>query len=537
MSTHHQHRRAFLQRAAGLVTTGAALPLGLSLGAMTRAAAQSTGNGYKALVCIFLSGGNDAFNTVLATDTGSWGHYNDQRCPTDGSTVIALPAPGVAANLSAAGSSPDRLGGVLPISHAGRTVNAGRQFALHPALTRTQQMYQAGNVAVLANVGPLTRPTTKADYQNVAVSKPTKLYSHNDQQSTWQTLQPEGATPGWGGLMGDNLRSINGSGRSPSDADLIQRLFTCMTPSTAGPWLAGQQVLPYQSSLTSILGLGSAGTIYGNAGLQSAAAAMLGQLNTSGQTTIPANNLFLADHQRIVQRALKANDLLGASLSPLGTGPWSTSGVTDPNSDNLLKYTSPVDGTRKLNGLALQLQMVARLIDLNRTANLGMTRQLFMVNLGGFDTHANQISDHADRMAQLDHAMSYFDAVLRNMPSTGDMRGQVTTFTASEFGRSFTSNGDGTDHGWGGHHFIMGGAVRGTDVYGAFPQYSSVDSTGSFSSPDQLQNGVLLPTTAVEHYAYTLGKWMDVPDAALRGFLPNLSQFDSATYNLGFLNT
>jgi uncharacterized protein (DUF1501 family) len=120
------------------------------------------------------------------------------------------------------------------------------------------------------------------------------------------------------------------------------------------------------------------------------------------------------------------------------------------------------------------------------------------------------------------------------MPS-GNMRSQVTTFTASEFGRTFTSNGDGTDHGWGGHQFIMGGAVNGTEVYGTFPQYSHADNTGAFSSPDQIQNGVLIPSTSVDQYAYTLGKWMGVSDGTLRGILPNLSQFNSNSYDLGFL--
>jgi uncharacterized protein (DUF1501 family) len=124
--------------------------------------------------------------------------------------------------------------------------------------------------------------------------------------------------------------------------------------------------------------------------------------------------------------------------------------------------------------------------------------------------------------------------VLGAMPS-GDMRSQVTTFTGSEFGRTFTSNGDGTDHGWGGHHFIMGGAVNGTEVYGTFPQYSHADNTGTFSSPDQIQNGVLIPSTSVDQYAYTLGKWMGVSDGTLQGILPNLAQFNSNSYDLGFL--
>jgi uncharacterized protein (DUF1501 family) len=515
-------------------------PLSLNFSAITEAAAQTASTDYRALVCIYLSGGNDAFNTVLATDDASWGHYTNHRLPKDGSSSIALLKPGVAPVASAAGSTPERLGGVLPISHAGRAVHAGRQFALHPALTQVQQLHQAGRVAVLANVGPLTRPTTKADWADAKASKPAKLFSHNDQASTWQAFKPEGAALGWGGLMGDALMAQNGVGHATAEARVIQRSFTCMTPTSTAIWLAGSAVLPYQSSGTGILGLGSSGKIYGNARLNAAVASVMGKLNPDGSAKVSATNMFASDHQQIVQRAFQASDMLGSKLSALGVTPWSTSGETNVYNDALLKYTSPVDGTLKFNALAMQLQMVARLIDTNRTAGLGVSRQFFMVNCWGFDTHSNQIADHAERMAQLNHAMAYFDAVLGAMPGGVNMQSQVTTFTASEFGRTFTSNGDGTDHGWGAHHLIMGGAVKGTEVYGTFPQYSTADSKGVFASPDQLQNGVMLPSTSVDHYAYTLGRWMGVPAATLvksdgSGILPNLNQFPSSGYDLGFM--
>ncbi|MDO9236918.1 MAG: DUF1501 domain-containing protein [Aquabacterium sp.] len=520
-------RRAFMRQAAAMTSMGVAAPIGLNLSAITQAAAQSTSGGYKAVVCIFLAGGNDAFNTVLATDSASWGHYEAQRKPTDPAlTSIALLPSG-------------QVGGVLPISHAGRSVHSGRQFAIHPALKQVQQLHQDGRVAVVANVGPLTRPTSKADVADARMSKPAKLYSHNDQTSTWQSFKPEGAGAGWAGLMGDVLKSGNGAGRNSADAERIQRSFTCMTQAGASVWVSGREVMPYQSTGSSIQTLGSGNTIYGSVRLHSAAAAIMGKLKVDGSTTVAAPDKFTADHQKIVQRALQASDLISTNLAPLGTAPWSSVGVVNPSLDPLLKFTSTVDGSQKLNSLAVQLQMVARLIDTNRTANLGMTRQFFMVNLGGFDTHSNQIIEHGERMAQLNHAMAYFDTVLGAMPG-GTLRSQVTTFTASEFGRTFTSNGDGTDHGWGSHHFVMGGAVNGTEVYGTFPTYSTANAQGVFSSPNQLQNGVLLPTTSVDHLAYTLGRWMGVPANILvksdgTGILPNLHLFDSATHDLGFM--
>ncbi len=533
------NRRHFLKQASTLSSMGMVAPLALNLSAITRAAAQSAGSGYKALVCIYLNGGNDAFNTVLATDSTSWTHYTTQRGARGGSNSIALMPTGSPAISSAAGSAPERLGGVLPITHSGRAAHADRQFALHPALTQVRSLYQNGRVAVLANVGTLTRPTLKADWSDNRKSKPAKLFSHNDQQSTWLSFRPEGAGEGWGGLMGDQLMSTNGQGRTDADAQLIRRSFTCMTPTASNVWLSGRHVLAYQSGDMHVQRLGSDDQIYGNARLHAAVAAIMGKADANGQTKVAARNAYAADHQKIAQRALQASAMLSRQLAPLGVAPWSTANVTDPYSDPLLKYISPVNGALTFNPLALQLQMVARLIDTNRAASLGITRQFFSVNLGGFDTHNNQIADHAERMAQLDHALGYFDSVLGGMPG-GNLRSQVTTFTASEFGRTFTNNGDGTDHGWGGHHLIMGGAVNGAEVFGTFPRYSTANASGNFGSQDQIQNGVLIPTTSVDHYAYTLGRWMGVPANVLvkadgSGILPNLSQFDSSGHDLGFM--
>lgn len=522
-------RRAFMRHVAALGGLGAAGPLGLSLLSMNQAAAQSASD-YKALVCIFLYGGNDAYNTVLATDTDSWTHYVNHRNPasrnaSDTSTSIALLSAGTAPDTGAAGGTPARFGGVLPISHAGRTVHSSRQFALHPALTQTQQLHQAGRVAVLANVGPLTQPTTKAQYNNEGFRKPAKLFSHNDQQSTWQSFQPEGAGEGWGGRIGDLLMSQNGVSDS-ANAALIRRTFTCITPASTAVWLSGQSVLQYQTGNSSVAGLGNGTNIYGHTGLFDAVQTIM----TQGSS----NSYYARDHQAYVARAMDASALLRESLDVMGRPPWGTPGITSPYNEPLLRMTNPSTGAQVTNSLAIQLQMVARLIDANRRGGFGVKRQLFMVALGGFDTHDTQNQNHGDRLAQLDHALGYFDMVLGNMPG-GDMRSQVTTFTGSDFGRTFTNNGDGTDHGWGAHHFIMGGAVRGTEVYGSFPTYSTADNAGAFSSPDQLHNGVMLPSTSVDQYAYTLGRWMGVSPTDLQTILPNLSQFDASVRDLGFM--
>ncbi len=537
-------RRAFLKQLSAVTASSAALPMGLTLSAITEASAQSSPSDYRALVNIFLYGGNDAYNTVLATDTASWAAYVNQRGGgADGSSSIALLPAGTTAVSNAAGNTPAHLGGVRAISKGTRAVHAARQFALHPSLAQTQSLYEAGRVAILSNVGTLLTPTIKTDWSNAGfTNKPAKLFSHNDQQSTWQSFGVEGTTLGWAGKMADDLKALNGV--SNPNIDLLRDSLTCVSPSgTASVWLNGATVSPMRSDATVIPGLGSrvntgsgsVNQIYGNHLLHSTMTAFM--------STAASSSNLVKDHQSVVKRGMQINGLLGGALPSFAQAPWGTAGIGNPWADlNKLGYTSPVDGIKRINPLAMQLQMVARLIDANRVAGLAMKRQFFMVGLGGFDTHDGQMGAHADRLAQLDHALAYFDSVLSQMPSTGDMRANVTTFTSSEFGRSFTNNGDGTDHGWGSHHFIMGGAVNGKEVYGTFPNYGTVSGTTFTASDDQIQNGALLPTTSVDHLAYTLGRWMGVPGgtlvntaAPLSGILPNLKNFASSGWDLGFM--
>jgi uncharacterized protein (DUF1501 family) len=171
------------------------------------------------------------------------------------------------------------------------------------------------------------------------------------------------------------------------------------------------------------------------------------------------------------------------------------------------------------------------MIDASSAAGIGAKRQVFFVSLGGFDSHDAQNANHAQLMARLAHGMRYFSDTLAGMGASN----QVATFTASDFGRTFTSNGDGTDHGWGAHHFVMGGAVRGGALYGTFPAYGTknANDNGFDSSPDQLGNGSLLPTTSVDQLGATLGKWFGLSDTQLLDVFPNLRYF--SLRNLGFM--
>jgi uncharacterized protein (DUF1501 family) len=509
-------RRLFLRHASamGALLGPAAAPLALNLAAVGAASAQAAPD-HKALVCLFLFGGNDSLNMVLPTDAMSWANYSAVRSQAPDS--IALLAPGTAPAMSAAAGSPARLGGVLPIAPANAQ---GRSFALHPMMGSLQAMFDNDKrLAILPNVGPLVTPTTKAQYGQSAHPKPARLFSHNDQQNTWQALAPEGATRGWGGRMGDLLASMN-----------ARPVFTSISAAGNAVWLAGESVQQYQVGGNGAIRMGTDGNgrIYGSADV---GAAMQRIVSATRGT-----HVFERDLAALNSRAIDAEVALRAAMKPasdamFGTAP--ASGSYNANNDPKLQYDNPLTGAKAFNALAQQLQVVARLIDASSAGGVQARRQVFFVSMGGFDTHDNQNRNHADLMAKLAHALRYFDTTLGAMGA----RSNVSTFTASDFGRTFTSNGDGTDHGWGAHHFVMGGAVRGGDLYGNFPVLGAKNaSNNNFdSSPNQLGNGSLLPEIAVDQVGATLGRWFGLSDGQLLDIFPNLANHDAGKRNLGFM--
>jgi uncharacterized protein (DUF1501 family) len=522
-----QNRRSFLKHASVLGAAGIATPWALNLASMGVASAQSSSaNDYKALVCLFLAGGNDAHNTVLQTDDAAWYYYSAARDPNweanygvvDPSQLVTSSDGGVSIALKKAD--------VLPITindPDGKNINTGRNFALNPNLKRIRQMYTTGKAAVVANVGPLVMPTNKVDIgiSDNGLILPKNLMSHNDQTSTWQTFSPEGAVGGWGGLMMDSLMSRNASAT-----------FSSIAINTGSTWLTGNQVSQYQLSTSGLYRMAGEGTTFGSAAVYNA-------VRKIAATPTRADTLAL-DYTKTVQRALSVEGTLLAALPAADKAPWGTAGAT-ASSDPLLKYTNPNTQQSSVNPLAVQLQLVARMIAARDAAAIGAKRQVFMISIGGFDTHSDQNASHSDLMAKLDHAVGYFYDTLAQMPGGQDMGSNVTTFTASEFGRTLNNNGDGTDHGWGGHHFVFGGSVKGGDIYGKFPDFTQFESTGEYSSADMLSNGVLLPSQSVDQFAYTLGRWMGVSETTLTGvggaggIVPNIGNFDVSTRDLGFM--
>ena len=508
-------RRVFLRQAGAMsALVGGAAPLALNLSAMGSAAAAGAAD-YKAIVCLFFYGGNDAYNMVLPTDAASWAAYTTTR--NQAPDPISLLAPGVAPNPAAAAGSPARLGGVLPITPLRAQ---SRSFALHPVMANLQTMFNTDQrLAILPSIGPLVMPTTKAQYAQASFPKPARLFSHNDQQNTWQALGPEGVSLGWGGRMGDMLVAQNS-----------KPVFTAVSAAGNSVFVSGNTVRQYQVSTTGAipLGINSTGQVYGSADV----GALLQQLSSTTRTGHPLDADVAAVAGRAIDAEQTLRNLRAASDPAFGTPPASSVTYSQAN-DPKLRYVNPVTGATVASTLAQQFQVVARMIDAGLSGTTGAQRQVFFVSVGGFDTHDGQNKTHADLYARIAHALGYFDTTLGGLGA----RNKVTTFTGSDFGRTFTSNGDGTDHGWGSHHFVMGGAVKGGDLYGSFPVLGLKNANNSNfdSSPDQLTNGAMLPATSVDQLGATLGSWFGLSNAQIADIFPNLANFNLSVRNLGFM--
>jgi uncharacterized protein (DUF1501 family) len=448
-------------------------PFLLELNSVAAMAQQSNPTDYRALVCIFLQGGNDGHGTVIATDPESFSAFTTARSG----------APGLAYSQA----------NLLPIVL--KTPQSGRTFALNPYLTGVQNLFNVGRAAIIANTGTLVAPATKSQIQANSVPLPASLYSHFDQTAAWQAITANGGSAvhtGWGGAMADLIESMN-----------TNSAFTCI--STAGVALFLSGMTSFQLNVTSagpvpISGL--AKPLFG----QQAGSNALTSILTADET-----NLFAKEYEVIISRSTAAQASLATSMLPAGAG-----GIANPP-----QYLDPVTNKLTDNGLAISLQTVARII--GGRSGLGVSRQIFYVTLGGFDTHDNQGPQIARLLTQLSQGLEYFDATM----TMAGLNNQVTTFTASDFGRTLTANSDGTDHGWGSHHIVTGGAVQGQDMYGQYPVIGS-------NQANDMGAGRLIPTTSVEQYAGTLARWFGLSDSQVKEVFPNFANFGSSPY-LGFM--
>jgi len=469
-------RRQFLRTASYASMAGiSASPFLLGLNSMAAMAQSNASSDYKALVCVFLQGGNDGHGTVIATDPDSFAAFTQARSG----------APGLAYPQSE----------LLPITL--KTPQTGRTFALNPSLPGLQNLFNAGRLAIMANTGTLIVPATKTQVEANSVPLPASLFSHFDQTAAWQAIASNGGSAehvGWGGSVADLIESMNMNSNS---------MFTCISTAGIALFLSGQT--SFQLNCTSAGPIpisGLAQPLFGGSGGTNALNSIL---------SAEEANLFAKEYEVVIQRSIQAQATLASSMLPAGA-----SGVPNPP-----QYLDPMTNKLADNPLATSLQTVARII--GGRAGLGVTRQIFYVQLGSFDTHNNQAQLHANLLTQLGQAFEYFDA---QMTSFG-LGNQVTSFTASDFGRTLTSNSNGTDHGWGSHHFVLGGAVQGGDMYGQYPVIGA-------DQANDVGAGRLIPTTSVDQYAGTLARWFGLSDSQIRQVLPNFANFGSSPY-LGFM--
>ncbi|HZG54491.1 MAG TPA: DUF1501 domain-containing protein [Pyrinomonadaceae bacterium] len=469
-------RRDFLRQTGCALVGGAALMSGIEDFGLVHALAQggSAAADYRALVCIFLNGGNDGNNTIVPVDATRFGEYGSVRAAAG----LALAAPG-------------QPGGLLPVNPT-----SGGEYGLHPAMPEVKTLFDNRQLAVVANVGPLVEPLTRDTYRNGTGKRPSQLFSHSDQVAQWQTsVSTDASATGWGGRTADRAAALNGGASFPQ------------VVSIAG---------------TSLFATGASARQLG-----------IPDARTSLATVLPLNNPPTAAGYTTAQRDARRaafDALRGADLS--ATLVKASRDVTEQaiQTSLVLASTNSTLTTDFPNTtLGYQLEQAARLIKLRDT--LAVKRQIFFCQLGGFDTHSGQgtaTGAHASLLTQVSAAMkAFYDATVEL-----GVHESVTAFTLSDFGRTLQPAGAGgavgSDHGWGNHQFVMGGAVRGGDLYGRFP-------TLALGGPDDTDTrGRWIPSTSVEQYAATLASWYGLSATDIPLVFPFIGRFPTA--NLGFMS-
>lgn len=443
-------RRGFIRIGTASVGTLALRPFGL-----LPALAQSGGD-YRALVCVFLFGGNDSNNTIIPMDDASYQAYQSIR----GS--LALSNSDLTSTVYSAANAP---------------------FAFHSKLAEVARLFSSKELAVVANVGSLVQPLTRDQYQRHQAAVPLNLFSHSDQQLQWQTSLAQGNSPtGWAGRAADYIasQSIN-SGKLPAFISVAGNALEGMGTKTQPVAIAPGKSLAL-SGLTS---------------------SAVSEARRNSLETLLTTDTGVA----LVQAA---NSTVANSISDAAALSQALAKVT------ALKTQFPK------TGIGAQLQQVAQIVQVQ--SYLGMKRQIFFCSLGGFDTHSGELATHDNLYPQLSPALAAFYDATQEL----GLAENVTTFTESDFSRTFQpTTDDGSDHAWGSHHLVLGGAVRGGQIFGKFPTFE-------LGGPDDADvRGRWIPTTSIDQYGATLCSWFGIPDSALATVFPNLANFGST--KLGFL--
>jgi len=467
-------RRNFLRNAAcsslALSTSGALMT---QLGMMNSALAQTCSYGavtdYKALICIFLLGGNDSWNMVIPSDVARYNIYSAARSG-------GAPS-GVAIDRST----------LYPLSVGG--VASGESYGVHPKLSGIADVFNAGDGAFVLNVGTALQPTTKTNYQTAGYPLPPQLYSHSDQQAQWQYGQPrQNGVNGWGGLVADRLHVLNPGATVPMSISL----------NGQNRFQAGVSIQPYTMSSSGPSGLSGYSGTTGAAKL-SVLENMLAETYADPFSRTYAKTLSNSlGYYQSMQQALATAPAL-TTVFPTG------------------------------NSVASALAEIAKIISVRDVLNV--KRQIFYIGYGSFDSHDNQLTDQPRLFDTISQALSAFHACTVNdlkIPKS------VTTFTLSEFARTLNSNGDGTDHAWAGMQFVMGGSVKGGQLYGAPAVSGNLFPNQALNSVDCLSRGQMIPTVSADQYSATLASWLGVQDCDIATIFPYVRNFSTA--NLGFVS-
>ena len=502
-------RRSFIRQGICAALGTAAMTNAIrDLRFINSAVAQSVGSitDYKALICIFLQGGNDSNNLIIPTIPAEWQNYATIRTP-----VLAIP---------------NTDGGPATALALNDLTQDGHTYGIHPAAPELQSLFNNGTLAVVFNVGTLVYPVTKAQYLANSVALPPQLFSHADQQVQWQTSIPDRPpTTGWGGRCADLLDTYNPKNGSN---DLLSM---CISLAGTNTFEVGATVQQYSISSSGVVALNSA------LGPSSARTAQQANLNNLLGIDAVQQNMLVENYALALEHALASGSGLTTTIN---TSPMASYWSAFPT-----KVTVPNGGGTFTSSLLAQLKMVAQVIEAGyRPGGMGMKRQVFFVQVGGYDLHTGQTSNagssttnnakviigaQASLFAELSQSINALNnAMLQIGAQYGDAAfpQRVTAFTSSDFGRTLPSNSQGSDHGWGSHHLVFGGAVQGQRTYGNFPALV-------VGGPDDTSTGRWIPTTAVDQYAATLANWFGVDGTNMSTVFPNLGRFASS--NLGFM--
>ncbi|MBK8701072.1 MAG: DUF1501 domain-containing protein [Saprospiraceae bacterium] len=465
MTKYHINRRKFIGQASCMAVGGTTfLSSLLNLKAMNAMSISNSSvlacNDYKALVCLFNSGGLDAFNMLLPTTSSEYNTYAATR------SNQSIP-----------------LADILPIN----TLNTpGRTFGLHPSMNNMQSLFNSGDIAFISNIGALVAPMTKQEYYDEAVTAPLGLFSHSDQQMHWQTgFAHARAAAGWGGRIADLLTSCN---TNPN-------ISMAMSLSGTNLFETGNNSVEFTLSPYGPVGINDDNDSW--------------WYNTLRKTNI--TNMLDATYMNVFEQTYKNT----TKSARVGNAQISTALTNAPSFNGIFSGTYLSDS----------FKMVAKIIA--SQASLGMNRQIFFIDYGGWDHHDNLLQNQQVMLNEVDNAIGEFHTALSSINKLS----AVTTFSLSEFSRTLTSNGNGTDHAWGSNVFVMGGAVNGQKIYGEYP-------TLQLNGPLEVGGGVLIPTTAAEEYFSEIAMWFGVPNSNLLDLYPNLGNFYSIGNGnpIGFLN-